>query len=137
MFDTDTLRFHYVNDGAVEQVGYTREELLAMTPLHIKPELTEVRFREMLEPLLADEVPSVHLTTVHRGRDGSDIPVEIVLQSPRPTGADHPRSCVALVRAISERLRRDAELARASTDSQPGNGTKIDWIVPSTLDRSE
>ena len=112
MFDVDALRFHYVNSGAVEQVGYGRTELLTMTPLHIAPEFTEASFRELLAPLVADEVRSAHFTTVHRHLDGTDIPVEVVLQSPSPGTADRPRSCVALVRDIRDRLARDAELER-------------------------
>lgn len=114
MFDAESLRFRYVNQGAVEQVGYSREELLSMTPLHIKPEYTEQSFRDLLEPLLSGERPSLHFTTTHRRRDGSDLPVEIVLQSPDPesTGADR-RSCVALVRDISQRLEDEHRLAAA------------------------
>ena len=41
IFDADTLHFTHVNQGAVEQVGYQRDELLGMTMLHIAPEFNE------------------------------------------------------------------------------------------------
>ena len=41
IFDGETLRFTYVNLGAAEQVGYDREELMSMTPLHIAPQFNE------------------------------------------------------------------------------------------------
>ena len=112
MFHADTLRFHYVNAGAVHQVGYTRDELLEMTPLHIQPEYDEITFRALLEPLVSEEQPSIRFTTMHRRCDGVDIPVEIVLQSPPPVRDGERRSCVALCREVGERLRQDAELAR-------------------------
>src|SRR5258707_11103973 len=37
IFDAETLRVSYVNEGAVRQVGYSREELLTMTVVQIKP----------------------------------------------------------------------------------------------------
>ncbi|MDH3679505.1 MAG: PAS domain S-box protein [Acidimicrobiia bacterium] len=113
MFDADTLRFRYVNQGAVNQVGYSAAELLTMTPIHIKPEFTEASFRELLEPLLANETQSVHFTTVHRRKDGSDRPVEIVLQGPPPPFHSTQRSCVALVRDISQRLEDERQLTAA------------------------
>ncbi|HHD56939.1 MAG TPA: hypothetical protein ENK89_04600, partial [Desulfobulbaceae bacterium] len=41
MFDPDTLKFKYVNRGALLQIGYSIDELLTMTPLDIKPEFNE------------------------------------------------------------------------------------------------
>ena len=81
IFDADTLRFTYVNQGAIEQVGYSREELLQMTMLHLAPEFNETSLRELLAPLRRGEVSSTMFTTVHRRRDGLDIPVEIILQA--------------------------------------------------------
>ena len=48
LFWPDTLKFFYVNKGASEQVGYTAEELLNMTPLDIKPKYDEPGFREFV-----------------------------------------------------------------------------------------
>ncbi|MDH3678750.1 MAG: PAS domain S-box protein [Acidimicrobiia bacterium] len=105
MFEPDTLRFSYVNQGAVVQLGYGADELLAMTPLHIKPEFTEQSFREMLAPLIADQVDSHTFTTVHRRKDGTDIPVEIIVDYPPPAQPGQARLLVALVRDVSDRLR--------------------------------
>ncbi len=103
MFAIDTLAFRYVNQGAIDQTGYSRAELLEMTPLHLKPEFTEASFRDLLAPVIADEVPSLHYTTVHRRKNGTDVPVEIVLQVPALERLSERRSCVALVRDIRER----------------------------------
>lgn len=113
MFDADTLRFRYVNQGAIDQVGYSRSELLEMTPLDLKPEFSEQSFRELLAPLLNDEVSSVHFTTIHRDHSASDLPVEIVLQAMSPRELSAAKSCVAVVRDIRDRMEHERELASA------------------------
>jgi len=110
MFDPDSLRFTYLNEGALRQVGHTREELMAMTPVDIKPEYDEARFRAMLEPMLAGREAAHHFETPHRHRDGHDVPVEITLQYVKPEGGQ-PRF-VAIVRDVSERKKAEAELER-------------------------
>ena len=103
LFDSRTLRFMYVNMGAVEQVGYTESELLAMTPLDIKPEFDESRFREMMAPLIGGERDHLTLEATHVAKSGKHIPVEIFLQY-FPQGPDHGQ-CIAIVRDVSERQR--------------------------------
>lgn len=112
IFDAETLQFSYVNKGATEQVGYSRAELLGMTMLHIAPEFDAAQLRALLEPLVCGEQTSVTVNTVHRHRNGDDIPVEIVLQAvPAPEGP--PRSFVKIARDVSERLVTEATLRRA------------------------
>ena len=101
IFDPQTLRFSYVNEGAVRQVGYSREELLRMTPLDIKPEFDEPRFRAMIAPLVSGAESAHSFTTVHRRKDGVDVPVEINLQCVE-AGTAHVR-LIAIVRDITER----------------------------------
>ncbi|MCP5029909.1 MAG: PAS domain S-box protein [Actinomycetia bacterium] len=113
MFEAESLRFRYVNRGAVDQVGYSAAELLTMTPVHLKPQFTEASFRALLAPVLAGEVPSVHVTTLHRRKDGNDIPVEIVVQAVSAAGPDGGGTCVALVREIRERIEHERALAEA------------------------
>lgn len=108
MFQPDSLRFFYVNQGAVDQVGYTAEELYAMTPLDIKPEYDERRLRELFEPLKTGDRSAVTFETVHRRKDGSDVPVEVVVQYFGPAG--EPARFIAIVRDITERKRTERRL---------------------------
>jgi len=109
IFDPLMLRFSYVNEGAVRQVGYSREELLRMTPLDIKPEFDEPRFRAMIAPLVSGAESAHSFTTVHRRKDGVDVPVEINLQC---VGAGTARArMIAIVRDITERKRAEEERA--------------------------
>ena len=124
MFDPDTLEFTYVNEGAVEQVGYGRDELLAgMTPLHIKPEFTTASFRALVDRLRSRGGGSHTFVTVHRAKDGTDIDVEVALQHHR-TDDDPTGVMVALARDVTARLatedraRRDREARRVSEDRE-------------------
>lgn len=112
IFDIDTLRFVHVNQGTVDQLGYSREELREMTPLHLCPEFDEHDFRELLRPLVDREHASVTLVTTYRRSDGRDLSVEVVLQCP-PSELDQPRRFVALVRDITERLESESRIRDA------------------------
>jgi len=105
MFDPDTLKFFYVNQGAMAQVGYTYNELLNMRPYDIKPKFNEAAFREMIAPMLSGKQCSTNFETIHQHKNGSQIPVEIFLQYISPPG-ETPRF-VAIVRDITERKKID------------------------------
>jgi len=101
IFDPETLRFTYVNEGAVHQTRYSREELFQMTPLDIKPRINEQEFREMIAPLLSGKEETVFIETVHRRKDAEELAVEIVLQY--ITLLNGHTQFVAVVRDVSER----------------------------------
>ena len=101
IFDPESLRFTYVNEGAKRQTGYSQAELMQMTPVEIKPLFTLVEFQHMLQPLIAGVLPSLTFQTVYRHKDGHDTPVEISLQLIRLEGQE-PRF-VAIATDISER----------------------------------
>jgi PAS domain S-box-containing protein len=105
MFDPESLRFFYVNQGACEQVGYSQDELLVMHPYDIKPGFPEPQFRALIAPLLRGETDSLGFETEHQHRDGHRVPVEILLQYVAPAG--EPPRFVAIVRDITERHRVD------------------------------
>lgn len=107
MFDPLSLRFMYVNQGALDQLGYNREELYTMTPLDIKPEFTEESFRQKISTLKNNQKESISFSTLHRTKAGDNIPVEILLKYAVPPG-NAPRY-VAIVRNISERIRQRKE----------------------------
>lgn len=110
--DAATLRYSYVNEGATRLVGYHQEELLEMTPLHLDPDITEAALRELVESLLDEETGSVMRAASLMHKDGSDVPVEVVMQS-APAGRDGTRWLVALARDVSARLEAEEELRRS------------------------
>lgn len=112
MFDPGDLRFGYVNQGAIEQVGWQRSELLEMGPLDLMVDYDEGSLRAILEPVLSKRVGSRSLTTRHRHRDGEMVPVEVVVQAP-DLGRGLEPIVVALVRDIRERLENEHRLRDA------------------------
>ncbi|HHM06225.1 MAG TPA: PAS domain S-box protein [Gammaproteobacteria bacterium] len=123
MFDPDSLLFFYVNRGAVEQVGYSAEELMTMTPLDLKPEYDRARFDALIAPLKSGAKEVAKLETVHRHRSGRLIPVEIHLQLVAPAG-DAPRF-VAVVRDISERKAAERERQRLQRQLQQSQKLEV------------
>ena len=112
MFDPETLIFFYINQGAMDQLGYTQEEFFTMTPLDIKSEFTEEQFRELITPLLNRETKSISFETVHRHKNGSIIPVDIMLQLVHPPGERY--RFVAIVRDITKSKEAQEAIANAN-----------------------
>lgn len=110
IFCPGSLRFAYVNEGAVRQTGYSREELLGMTPLDLKPEFDEADFRHRLEPLVRGETRTVRLSTTHCHKNGMKVSVEAILQHLSFTN-EQPQ-LVAIVRDISKRKMAELALQR-------------------------
>jgi PAS domain S-box-containing protein len=106
LFDADTLRFRYVNEGARNNLGYTLMELQQMTPLDIKPEFTAGAFEQLVEPLRNREIPVLVFETVHLRADGTLYPVEVHLQC---FTFDDDRVFLAVVQDITERRRAEQE----------------------------
>ena len=110
MFDPDDLRFTYVNQGAVNQVGRTREELLGMRAVDIKPAFDEAGYRELIAPLLDGSKASITHSTAHLHADGTHVPVEAFLQAVRLPG-DAVR-VVVTARDIRRQIEVEASLLR-------------------------
>ena len=101
MFSAETLRFFYVNEGAVKQIGYDIDELFEMTPFDIKPEISEEEFRTIITPLIDGDLRITTFETIHQHKNGDRIPVEIFLQYFNlENEAPH---FIAIVRDITER----------------------------------
>lgn len=80
VFNATTLKFEYLNQGALRNIGYTLEEMKGLTPVDIKPEYTEADFRAVIQPLITGEKDKLIFTTIHRRKDGTDYPVIVHLQ---------------------------------------------------------
>jgi PAS domain S-box-containing protein len=112
VFDPKSFLFTYVNKGAVEQLGCTREELLNMRPIDIKPEYDENSFRQLVAPLLSGESCGLCFKTLHRHKSGADIPVYVLLQLMTPENGR--QRFVAIVRDVPESRRIERALRESS-----------------------
>jgi PAS domain S-box-containing protein len=78
VIDLETLRFVDVNERACLQLGYTREELLSMTPCDIDPDADQ-NFRDQIEQLARKSGFAI-LEKTYRRKDGTTFPVEVNLR---------------------------------------------------------
>jgi PAS domain S-box-containing protein len=107
VFDSTTLEFMAVNDAAVIQYGYSREEFLAMTIKDIRP-AEDVPDLLNRKAKVVDDYGSYNSTGWrHRRKDGSVIDVEITWHTLEFLG--RPAKLV-LARDVTERRRADREI---------------------------
>jgi len=108
IFAADSLQYRYVNEGAVRQVGYTRDELLSMHAYDIEPDYSESALRDLVAPLVRGGQSSMVFESVHQHKSGQRLPVEISLQYMAPK--DQPPHFIAIVRDIADRKAAEAAL---------------------------
>jgi diguanylate cyclase (GGDEF)-like protein/PAS domain S-box-containing protein len=107
VFDAGTLRFAQVNEGARRNLGYTMDELRALTPLDLKPEFDAEKFGRLIEPLRSGAQSVVRFATSHRRKDGSLYPVEVQLQL---FAAEQPPVYVAIIQDVTEHRRAETRM---------------------------
>ncbi len=119
LFDEDNVVLD-VNRQACESLGYTRDELLGMTPIDFDPDVTPVHLEEIKRQL--DEGQLMAFESRHRRKDGTVFPVEIRGQAFWEGGR---RFFVSLARDITERklaeeaLRESEQRWRSLTEALP------------------
>lgn len=101
-------RFVDVNAVACERLGYSRQQLLTMTPDDFRPPGAPPRAANWIERMLADK--SAIAESVHVRSDGTPIPVEI---SSRLITFRGQQAILSIARDITDRKQAEQEL-RAS-----------------------
>lgn len=100
VFDVKTLKFINANYGAQQNLGYSLQELLNMTPIDIKPGYTTKQFKKTIDVLLKEDVGKIEFETIHRRKDGSTYPVEVHLQL---SSISEKQVLVAIILDITDR----------------------------------
>lgn len=140
IFDRETLRFLAVNEQMVRTYGWSREELLAMTILDIRPseDVEVVRRRVRLPP---NDPAGRRGVWQHRTRTGAVLDIEVqtadVLLGGRPARLVTARDVTSERRAIAalqhneQRFRAILENSRDALVLQSADGRPI-WASSST-----
>jgi PAS domain S-box-containing protein len=71
LFDPDSLEIFRANHSAHIKTGYRADQLLRMTPVDLKAEMSEKQYRALIEPLKKGLTKSVVFEGRQRRRDGS------------------------------------------------------------------
>jgi len=149
IFDVDTLRFLHVTEGARRNLGYSLQELRAMTPIDLKPELTLDRFEELVAPLRSGDSNKVEFEALHSRKDGSAYPVEVHLQRLEYEGLPvfvavilditRRKEAEAALRESHEQLEervieRTVELQEAKLEAEKANDIKSRFLAAASHD---
>ncbi|MEO7320209.1 MAG: PAS domain S-box protein, partial [Nitrosospira sp.] len=135
LFNTQTLRFEYVNKCAQRNLGYSMDRLRMMTPMDIKPDIDEASLRIMADPLLRGEKEVLIFETVHLRSDGTFYPVEVHLQLFEQSGW---LGFLAMVFDITVRCRAEAALRESEAWFRTMANTipQLAWIAGADGSRS-
>jgi diguanylate cyclase (GGDEF)-like protein/PAS domain S-box-containing protein len=100
IFDATSLRFVQTNAAALNNLGYSMDELRQKTPVDLKPLISSEAFEELISPLRAGTLSMQVFETTHQRKDGSLYDVEVHLQLMRTsTGSNF----VAIVLDVTHR----------------------------------
>lgn len=111
LIDPQTWLFMDANQGALDKIGYSLQELAHMTPLDLKPELTHESYAALLAPLLSAEKEHIRFVTDQRSRDGTRYPVEVHLEMTH----DDPPLLMQVALDITERRQSEEAVLEALT----------------------
>ncbi len=102
-------RFAAVNDAACRLLGYTREELMGLTPRAVDAPATPGQLRRVMERLLHED--SIVYESARKSRDGQQVPVEI---SSSLTDVDGELMVLSISRDIAVRKKTERRLEQLS-----------------------
>src|SRR5262245_3832117 len=110
VYDRETLRFVAINEAAIEQYGYSREQFLQMTLLDIRPEKDWEQVRRNVRAMGTEytEYRSAR-TWCHRKADGSEIDVAVFS---RPLIYEGRPCSIGAIFDVTERKRAEDEVRR-------------------------
>lgn len=80
LFDAKTLRFSYLNSAALQNLGFSQDEILEKSTTDIKPNLSRAEYDKLVSPLKNGTREKIVYETEHQRKDGSRYPIKIHLQ---------------------------------------------------------
>ncbi|MBW1634677.1 MAG: EAL domain-containing protein [Deltaproteobacteria bacterium] len=107
IIDAESLNCLQVNRGAVENLGYTKEEFENINFLDILTDQDQASFAELIAPLGNGRWEAVVHKGTHRRKDGSTYPVEARIQL---STLDDPPIVVVTAQDITERTEWEEKL---------------------------
>ncbi|MDN5211660.1 PAS domain-containing protein [Fulvivirgaceae bacterium BMA12] len=107
IFKEDTMSFIQASKSALQNLGYSLEELKQLTPVDIQIGIDRDKMAEWISLLKSGEEEGIVFEGVNRRKDGSDYPIEARLQYLR---SETPPVFLAEISDISQR--RKAQEAR-------------------------
>jgi PAS domain S-box-containing protein len=116
--------FAYVNDSTCRRLGYSRDELLAMTVFDVDPAFPREAWVAHWQEI--KERKSFTIETKHRSKTGEIFPVEVFVNYVEYEGAEYN---FAFARDVSERKKAEATLNREREFSRALLESMADGVV--------
>ena len=113
--DAESFRCLQVNQGAIQNLGYSSDEFSGINLLDIFTDLNRNSFNQLLAPLYGGSMEAVIYNGVNRRKDGSTYPVEARLQI---STLDDPPIIVANVQDVTERIKWEEKLIHQANFDQ-------------------
>ncbi len=112
MFDARSYRFLVVNTGAQRNLGYSMDELYALTPLDLNPAFSQKDFARLISSLSEPGTSFTKFDGEHRRKDGTIYQIEARLHL---SLNDEVPAVVAIVQDTTERRRLEERLRHQAT----------------------
>jgi PAS domain S-box-containing protein len=126
VFDPLSLRISYVNQGAMDQLGYAEADLVGSEASIVIDELDGIGLRGLVEPLVNGSLDAQTATLSYRHRDGRSVPVEVLLQHVIPAG--EAGRIVAVARDVGDRMEAQANLRRLA-ESEHARAAELNAVI--------
>jgi len=127
MFSPESFSIHYVNQGAVNLVGFDHNELTHMTATDMIAEQQIDKFQETISAVKSKQTSSTTFETLYKHKNGSNIPVEIFTQYIAPN--DEPATFISIVRDISARKATERILTEAKQKAESATQAKSEFLA--------
>lgn len=111
------------NRAAQQTYGYTSEELRSLTARDLRAPHTLSDFEENFRKA---NQSGIKMETVHRRRDGTTFPVEVVSHSAKVDGES---VIVSIIRDITERRRAERQISTALAQAVEGSRMKSQFVA--------
>ncbi len=129
--DVETGRFVYVNRYAASLLGYTPTEMLQLRVSDIDPNVPPETYRRLRETIR--QRGKMQFESVHRSREGRDVPVEVLVFYHQDSQDSAPRF-IAFVTDITQRKENEQALAQAKTTAEAANAAKSRFLAAASHD---
>lgn len=113
IFDAETFEFVFVNEGAIQNMGYSQEELIGHRPSEFVPAYKSDQFYAMAATLASGEVDHLEFDMRHVRKDGSTYDVVANIQV---TKFDGKPAFIASMLDMTERNKVLDELKRSNKE---------------------
>lgn len=111
IFDAETYHFTYLNQAALNNIGYSLAEIQQMKPYDIKPLFSRQQFiDQLLAPLTTGKEQVITHETIHRRKDGSEYDVRVRVQLMNLSGRS---AFVVMANDITESKKKDQQTQQA------------------------